>query len=280
MTGTTLAQKISEGSVVIGPAVRIGRNAEIGPGVKLRFSDIGDGVDVDEGARLSRTAIGDGAVVGPYARITDSYVGPLCARALRARQPGPAAALRDRRGRRPASRHPADRVSVYPQPRVPAVTGLRPPGTHLTSSDDIPALDPSAPRQLPRPFRLFRSPVEISMDSPIAVIGRNRPRRPASSPVNCSPVARACGSSAAALSAPGGTIRRRRSSSRPTYAPPPPSAHPCTAVRRSSTSWSRAPTTPVPTVPRPPCTGVRHVPGGPARRLREPALRAGQPASM
>ncbi|XUL86392.1 sugar phosphate nucleotidyltransferase [Streptomyces galilaeus] len=136
VTGTTLAQKISEGSVVIGPAVRIGRNAEIGPGVKLRFSDIGDGVDVDEGARLSRTAIGDGAVVGPYARITDSYVGPLAR--VHSERDNPVRLLHSAIGEaadlRPGTRLTG--VSVYPRLRVPAVTGL-PTGTHLTSSDDI-----------------------------------------------------------------------------------------------------------------------------------------------
>ncbi|MDV9176483.1 NDP-sugar synthase [Streptomyces sp. W16] len=135
-TGTTLAQKISEGSVVIGPAVRIGRNAEIGPGVKLRFSDIGDGVDVDEGARLSRTAIGDGAVVGPYARITDSYVGPLAR--VHSERDNPVRLLHSAVGEaadlRPGTRLTG--VSVYPRLRVPALTGL-PTGTHLTSSDDI-----------------------------------------------------------------------------------------------------------------------------------------------
>ncbi|SEC76524.1 NDP-sugar pyrophosphorylase, includes eIF-2Bgamma, eIF-2Bepsilon, and LPS biosynthesis proteins [Streptomyces sp. 3213] len=136
VTGTTLAQKISEGSVVIGPAVRIGRNAEIGPGVKLRFSDIGDGVDVDEGARLSRTAIGDGAVVGPYARITDSYVGPLAR--VHSERDNPVRLLHSAIGEaadlRPGTRLTG--VSVYPRLRVPALTGL-PTGTHLTSSDDI-----------------------------------------------------------------------------------------------------------------------------------------------
>ncbi|MCX5239710.1 NDP-sugar synthase [Streptomyces prunicolor] len=136
VTGTTLAQKISEGSVVIGPAVRIGRNAEIGPGVKLRFSDIGDGVDVDEGARLSRTAIGDSAVVGPYARITDSYVGPMAR--VHSERDNPVrlvhSAIGEAADLRPGTR--LSGVSVYPRLRVPAVTGL-PTGTHLTSSDDI-----------------------------------------------------------------------------------------------------------------------------------------------
>ncbi|MFI7404481.1 sugar phosphate nucleotidyltransferase [Streptomyces sp. NPDC049541] len=136
VTGTTLAQKISEGSVVIGPAVRIGRNAEIGPGVQLRFTDIGDGVDVDEGARLSRAAIGDGAVVGPYARVTDSYVGPLAR--VHSERDSPVRLLHSAVGEaadlRPGTRLTG--VSVYPRLRVPAVTGL-PTGTHLTSADDI-----------------------------------------------------------------------------------------------------------------------------------------------
>ncbi|MEU6416800.1 NDP-sugar synthase [Streptomyces spiralis] len=136
VTGTTLAQKISEGSVVVGPAVRIGRNAEIGPGVHLRHTDIGDGVDIDEGARLCRTAVGDGAVVGPYARINDSYLGPMAhvysARDNPVRLSG--SAVGDAAQLRPGTR--LSGVSVYPRLRVPAVTGL-PTGTHLTSPDDV-----------------------------------------------------------------------------------------------------------------------------------------------
>jgi len=136
VTGTTLAQKISDGSVVIGPAVRIGRYAEIGPGVRLRHTDIGDGVDIDEGAQLTRTAIGDGAVVGPYARVEDSYVGPLAQ--VHSERGSPArlsrSAVGDAAELRPGTR--LSGVSVYPRLRVPAVTGL-PTGTHLTSSDDI-----------------------------------------------------------------------------------------------------------------------------------------------
>ncbi|MGW1617828.1 sugar phosphate nucleotidyltransferase [Streptomyces sp. NPDC002172] len=134
--GTTLAQKISEGSVVLGPAVRIGRNAEIGPGVKLRYTDVGDDVDIDEGARLNRSAIGDGAVVGPYARVTDSYVGPMAQ--VHSLRDDPVrlvhSAIGEAADLRPGTR--LSGVSVYPRLRVPAVTGL-PTGTHLTSSDDI-----------------------------------------------------------------------------------------------------------------------------------------------
>lgn len=136
VAGTTLAQKIAEGSVVIGPAVRIGRDAEIGPGVQLSHADIGDGVDLDEGARLTRAAVGDGAVVGPYARLSDSYVGPLAH--VHSERDNPVrlthSALGDAAQLRPGTR--LSGVSVYPRLRVPAVTGL-PSGTHLTSSDDI-----------------------------------------------------------------------------------------------------------------------------------------------
>ena len=38
VTGKTLAEKLSEGSVTIGPAVRIGRFCEIGPGVVISES--------------------------------------------------------------------------------------------------------------------------------------------------------------------------------------------------------------------------------------------------
>ncbi|QRX95819.1 sugar phosphate nucleotidyltransferase [Streptomyces noursei] len=76
-TGRTLAEKITEGTVHIGPGVRIGRDVEIGPGVALTDSDIGDGVDIGAGSVLRGVACGDHSVIGPGARISDTFLGAM-----------------------------------------------------------------------------------------------------------------------------------------------------------------------------------------------------------
>jgi NDP-sugar pyrophosphorylase family protein len=137
ITGTTLAQKIAEGSVVIGPGVRIGRHVEIGAGVRLRATDVGDGVDLHEGARVEGSVLGDSAVIGAYAHISDSYVGPMVQVHSDARAPvrlEAQSAVGD--GAQLWSGTRLSGVSVYPRLRVPAVSGV-PSGTQLTSSDDI-----------------------------------------------------------------------------------------------------------------------------------------------
>ncbi|GAB3881897.1 hypothetical protein GCM10029964_038750 [Kibdelosporangium lantanae] len=50
---------------------------EIGTGVRIVNSDIGDSVDVGHNAVLHGVAIMDGAMIGPYARLTDTYVGTM-----------------------------------------------------------------------------------------------------------------------------------------------------------------------------------------------------------
>ncbi|MFC1416088.1 sugar phosphate nucleotidyltransferase [Streptacidiphilus cavernicola] len=136
-TGTTLAQKIEDGSVVIGPGVRIGRHVEIGSGVRMEYADIGDGVELREGARLSRTACGDSSVIGPYAEISDCYVGPMAEVESERRRPvrlESFTALGDGVHLWPGTE--LSRVSVYPRLRIPTVTGL-PPGTSITSAEDL-----------------------------------------------------------------------------------------------------------------------------------------------
>ncbi|MFI8461642.1 sugar phosphate nucleotidyltransferase [Kitasatospora sp. NPDC085464] len=76
-TGRTLAEKVADGTVRIGPGVRIGRDVEIGPGVVLAESDIGDGVDLGEGSSLRGVACGDHSIVGPGARISDVFLGTM-----------------------------------------------------------------------------------------------------------------------------------------------------------------------------------------------------------
>ena len=137
LAGTTLAEKIENGSVVIGPGVRIGRHVEIGPGVHLEYADIGDGVEVREGACLRRTACGDSSVIGPYAEISDCYVGPMAQVQSERRRPvrlDAFTALGDGVQLWPGTE--LSRVSVYPRLDLPMVTNL-PPGTSITSNEDL-----------------------------------------------------------------------------------------------------------------------------------------------
>ncbi|WP_415947786.1 sugar phosphate nucleotidyltransferase [Streptomyces sp. KLOTTS4A1] len=77
VSGRTLAEKIEDGSVRIGPGVRIGRDVEIGPGVLIVESDIGDGVDIGERATLRGVACGDHSIIGPGARLRDVFLGSM-----------------------------------------------------------------------------------------------------------------------------------------------------------------------------------------------------------
>ncbi|MFI7011976.1 sugar phosphate nucleotidyltransferase [Streptomyces sp. NPDC050145] len=137
ITGTTLAQKIEEGSVVIGAGVRIGRDVEIGLGVRLEHADVGDGAEVREGSTLVRSACGESAVIGAYADISDSYVGPMAEanseRGRPLRLEG-YSAIGDGAVLWPGSRLCG--VIVYPRLSVPALVGL-PAQTELKSADDI-----------------------------------------------------------------------------------------------------------------------------------------------
>ena len=76
-TGTTLAEKIENGSVRIGPAVRIGRFCEIGPDVEISESNLDDDVEVLAGARIVRSQVRDGAIVGAGARLSDAVIGSM-----------------------------------------------------------------------------------------------------------------------------------------------------------------------------------------------------------
>jgi NDP-sugar pyrophosphorylase family protein len=76
-SGKSLAEKMAEGSVKIGPAVRIGRYCEIEPGVTIVESNLDDDVQICEGASIRRSQIRDGAIVGPGARLSDTIVGSM-----------------------------------------------------------------------------------------------------------------------------------------------------------------------------------------------------------
>jgi NDP-sugar pyrophosphorylase family protein len=117
--------------------VRIGRHVTVGRGVRLEYTDVGDGADVREGARLCRSACGEGSIIGSYAQITDSYVGPMAE--IRSERHAPAclqdfSAIGDGTHLCPGSNFSG--ISVYPRLRVPRIANL-PAGTQLTSHDDI-----------------------------------------------------------------------------------------------------------------------------------------------
>ncbi|HYH28456.1 MAG TPA: NDP-sugar synthase [Actinomycetota bacterium] len=137
-TGKSLAEKMSEGLVTIGPAVRIGRYCEIGPGVVISESNLDDDVDVREGAYIARTTIRDGTIVGPSATIRSSVVGSMSE--VRSDRDSPTVledhvALGDETVIQPGVRLAGD-VSVYPRLKIPE--GIRvPPGTELTGPADI-----------------------------------------------------------------------------------------------------------------------------------------------
>ncbi len=76
-SGMTLSEKLSEGLVTIGPAVRIGRFCEIHPGVTIVESNLDDDIEVQRGATIRRSQIRDGAVVGPSAQLDEVVVGSM-----------------------------------------------------------------------------------------------------------------------------------------------------------------------------------------------------------
>jgi NDP-sugar pyrophosphorylase family protein len=138
LTGKTLAEKLAEGLVTIGPSVRIGRFCEIGPGVVITESNLDDDVEVREGAYLSRTQVRDGAIVGPGARLSNVVVGSMTE--IRSARATPTViedyvALGDEVVVY-AGVHLAGDVSVYPRLKVP--TGIRVPrGAELTGAADV-----------------------------------------------------------------------------------------------------------------------------------------------
>jgi NDP-sugar pyrophosphorylase family protein len=138
VSGRTLAEKLSEGLVTIGPAVRIGRFCEIGPGVVISESNLDDDVEVREGAYVSRTQVRDGAIVGTGARLRGVVIGSMTE--IRSTPARPTiledrVALGDE-----VVVHEGVRlshgVSVYPRLKIPA--GIDAPAeTELSTPDDV-----------------------------------------------------------------------------------------------------------------------------------------------
>jgi NDP-sugar pyrophosphorylase family protein len=76
-SGKTLAEKIADGSVHIGPGVRIGRFCEIHPGVRITDSNLDDDIEVHRDATIERSQIRDGAIIGAHAHISEAVIGSM-----------------------------------------------------------------------------------------------------------------------------------------------------------------------------------------------------------
>jgi NDP-sugar pyrophosphorylase family protein len=137
-TGKSLSEKLAEGMVTIGPAVRIGRYCEIGPGVVINESNLDDDIEVREGAFVSRSAIRDGAIIGPGARLRNVVVGSM--NEIRSEHGSPTViedyvALGDEVLVYPGI-HLSGDISVYPRLKIP--TGIQvPPGSEITGPSDV-----------------------------------------------------------------------------------------------------------------------------------------------
>jgi len=137
-TGKTLSEKLGEGLVTIGPAVRIGRFCEIGPGVVITESNLDDDIEVREGAFISRSQIRDGAIVGPGARLRSAVIGSMTE--IRSSHSSPTViedhvALGDEVTVYAGVRLRGD-IAVYPRLKIP--NGIRvPPGAELAVAADV-----------------------------------------------------------------------------------------------------------------------------------------------
>jgi NDP-sugar pyrophosphorylase family protein len=134
----TLAEKLVEGLVTIGPAVRIGRYCEIGPGVVITESNLDDDVEVRPGAYVSRSQVRDGAIIGHRATIRSAVIGSMSEIRSDASNP---TVVEDYVGIGDevtvyAGVQLAGEVSVYPRLKIP--TGIKvPPGAEITGPADV-----------------------------------------------------------------------------------------------------------------------------------------------
>jgi NDP-sugar pyrophosphorylase family protein len=138
VTGRTLEEKLSQGEVTIGPAVRIGRYCEIGPGAVITESNLDDDVLIGQGTYVARSSIRDGAIVGPGATIRSSVVGSMSE--IRSEPARPTVlddhvALGDEVVVSAGVRL-AGSVSVYPRLKVPYGIAV-PPGTELATPQAV-----------------------------------------------------------------------------------------------------------------------------------------------
>jgi NDP-sugar pyrophosphorylase family protein len=138
VSGKTLAEKIAEGLVEIGPAVRIGRFCEIGPGVTIRDSNLDDDIEIREGATIERAQIRDGAIVGSGATLSGVVVGSMSEIRSEPDQRTTIennVALGDEVVVHPGVRLAND-VSVYPRLKIPAGIDV-PPHSEVAGPADV-----------------------------------------------------------------------------------------------------------------------------------------------
>lgn len=137
-SGKTLSEKLDEGLVQIGPAVRIGRYCEIHPGVRITGSNLDDDIEIHRDAMIERSQIRDGAIVGPASHLADAVVGSMVeVRSEPYHQTSLErfVALGDEVIVYPGV-YLADEVSVYPRLKIPS--GIRiPPGVEVTGPADV-----------------------------------------------------------------------------------------------------------------------------------------------
>jgi NDP-sugar pyrophosphorylase family protein len=137
-TQKTLFEKLGEGLVTVGPAARIGRYCEIGPGVVITESNLDDDVEVRAGAYVSRSQVRDGVIIGHRATIRNAVIGSMSE--VRS-EPGNPTTLDDYVGLGDevivhAGVRLAGDISVFPRLKVPA--GIRVPlGTEITTAEDV-----------------------------------------------------------------------------------------------------------------------------------------------
>jgi NDP-sugar pyrophosphorylase family protein len=137
-SGKSLAEKIGDGSVEIGPAVRIGRFCEIHPGVRISGSNLDDDIEVHRDALIERSQIRDGAIIGPSARISDAVIGSMTE--VRSEPFHPTTierfvALGDEVTVYPGV-HLANEVAIYPRLKLPSEIRI-PEGTDVTGPADV-----------------------------------------------------------------------------------------------------------------------------------------------
>jgi NDP-sugar pyrophosphorylase family protein len=137
-SGKTLAEKISDGSVEIGPAVRIGRFCEIHPGVRISGSNLDDDIEIQRDAVIERSQIRDGAIIGPSARIVEAVIGSMTE--VRSEPFHPTSiegfvALGDEVTVYPGVRL-ANQVAIYPRLKLPSDIRI-PEGTDVTGPADV-----------------------------------------------------------------------------------------------------------------------------------------------
>jgi NDP-sugar pyrophosphorylase family protein len=137
-SGKTLAEKIADGSVEIGPAVRIGRFCEIHPGVRITGSNLDDDIEVHRDALIERSQIRDGAIIGPAAKISDAVIGSMTE--VRSEPFHPTTiegfvALGDEVTVYPGV-HLANEVAIYPRLKLPSEIRI-PEGTDVTGPADV-----------------------------------------------------------------------------------------------------------------------------------------------